>query len=289
MNGIILINKQANYTSRDIVNIISKHLQIKKVGHAGTLDPLATGVLVVCVGKATKVVELLTNDDKTYVAEITLGTTTDTLDGEGEVLQQQIAIKSKEEINLVLNSMIGEYYQEVPIYSAVKIKGKKLYEYARENRSVELPKRLVKIKRLELIGDVKHENEKTIFSIVCDVSKGTYIRSLARDIATNLNTIAYMSSLNRIQQGAFTVEDSININDFLEGNYKMRSIAESLKGYNKIMVDDNLKRKIINGQIIKNKYNNEYILFVDSNNQALAIYKTYEENSKQLKPWKMFV
>ena len=140
-DGIIIINKPKDYTSRDIVNIVSKHFNTKKVGHTGTLDPLATGVLVICVGKATKLVDYLTSTYKEYIAEFILGVETDTLDITGNVLKEEKISKSKEEIEKVLNNMIGEYVQEVPIYSAVKINGKKLYEYAREGIDIELSKR----------------------------------------------------------------------------------------------------------------------------------------------------
>ena len=130
MNGVLVVNKEKDYTSRDIVNIISKALKTKKVGHTGTLDPLATGVLVVTVGEATKISELLTSSFKEYIADIELGIETDTLDITGNILKEETVFKTKEEIENILSSMIGSYDQEVPIYSAVKINGKKLYEYA---------------------------------------------------------------------------------------------------------------------------------------------------------------
>lgn len=146
MNGILLINKEKDYTSRDVVNIVSKCLNTKKVGHTGTLDPIATGVLVICVGKATKLVDYLTSTYKEYEAEIILGISTDTYDITGNILKEENVKIEKKEIEKVLNNMIGTYLQEVPIYSAVKIDGKKLYEYARENKEIELPKREVDIK-----------------------------------------------------------------------------------------------------------------------------------------------
>ena len=176
MNGIAIINKKQGLTSRDVVNQISKKLNIKKVGHTGTLDPLATGVLVVCIGKATKLVDVLTDFDKEYEAGVCLGIETDTLDITGNVLKVENVIKTEEEIINTLNSFVGEYDQEVPIYSAVKINGKKLYEYARENIPVELPKRKVKIHNISLTSDVIYKNNKVYFSFKVKVSKGTYIR-----------------------------------------------------------------------------------------------------------------
>ena len=163
MNGIVLINKEKNCTSRDVVNQVSKILKTKKIGHTGTLDPIATGVIVLCIGKATKLVEVITSYDKEYEAEVILGIKTDTKDITGKILKEEKAIISKENIEECLKKMIGTYNQTVPIYSAVKINGKKLYEYARKNEEIELPKRKVTIKELKLISDITYEKEKTKF------------------------------------------------------------------------------------------------------------------------------
>lgn len=288
MDGILVVNKKAGYTSRDIVNIVSKLLNTKKIGHTGTLDPIATGVLVLCVGKATKLVELLTSTEKEYIAEVTLGINTDTLDSTGKVLEEQNVHIDKEQIIKTLNSMIGCYNQEVPIYSAVKINGKKMYEYARENEKIELPKRMVEIKQIELLGDIRYEKNKTIFNFKCLVSKGTYIRSLIRDIAIKLNTIGIMSDLKRIKQGNFNIEQSYDIEDIENGNYKLIDIADCLNNYKNIVVDDFLINKIKNGTILQNRYNDNIVVFKDKNNNVLAIYKTYDKDETKVKPWKIF-
>lgn len=287
MNGILLVNKEKDYTSRDIVNIVSKCLNIKKVGHTGTLDPIATGVLVICVGNATKLVEILTSTYKEYEAEILLGTLTDSLDVTGNILKEENVIKNKEEIEKVLKQMIGKYNQEVPIYSAVKINGKKLYEYARENKEVELPSRIVDIKELELISDIKYENNKTIFSIRTLVSKGTYIRSLINDIANNLNTFGSMKELNRTKQGVFSIKDTCILNDIKEGNYKLIEIEEVLKDLYTVEVDDFLASKIKNGSKLENRYNEEIVVF-KNNDKIISIYKVSEKDTTKIKPWKMF-
>lgn len=288
MDGILVVNKCEGYTSRDIVNKVSKILNIKKIGHTGTLDPMATGVLVLCIGKATKLVEILTSDEKEYVAEITLGIKTDTLDVTGNVLENCDAIICKEKIIEVLKSMIGSYEQEVPIYSAVKIHGKKLYEYARNNEIVELPRRTVEIKKLSLVDDVHYRDNKTIFKIACVVSKGTYIRSLASDIASNLKTVGIMSKLERIKQGNFTIEESYSLEDIENGNYKLLNISDCLKNYTNIIADDTLIKKIKNGTILNKIYSQDIIVFKDKDNQVLAIYKTYEKDNSKIKPWKIF-
>ncbi len=287
MNGVILIDKPEGYTSRDIVNIVSKKVGIKKVGHTGTLDPMATGVLAVCVGEGTKLVETLMCDDKIYEAEITLGLDTDTLDCMGTVLCEKDAYVSKEDIALVLRSMIGTYEQEVPKYSAIKVNGKKLYEYARNNEEVVLPKHIVHIYLLELISDIKYEDNRTIFRIRTHVSKGTYIRSLVRDIAKKLNTIGCMSSLRRIRQGNFLIDECNTLEDIENGTYVMLSIEEILKDEFIVEVDDYLEKMISNGRILENRYNKDQVIFKNKDGKVLAIYRT-KENLSKLYVWKMF-
>lgn len=286
MNGIILINKESGYTSRDVVNIVGKKFQTRKVGHTGTLDPMAEGLLVLCIGSATKLVEVLTHDEKEYIAEITLGVLTDTLDKEGTILKEENVHKEKEEIETVLQDRIGTYMQEVPIYSAVKIQGKKLYEYAREGKEIELPKREVEIKELELLGDVHYQDGKTIFQIRTVVSKGTYIRALIKDIASSLNTIGMMSKLNRTRVGNFLLKDSVRL-ETLNENCLIPS-KEALKEYPMVEVDEILEEKIKNGSLLPNVYLELPLLFVNKKGELLALYKLYEKDITKIKPWKMF-
>ena len=288
MDGIVLINKEKNCTSRDVVNQVSKILKTKKIGHTGTLDPIATGVLVLCIGKATKLVEVITSYDKEYEAEVILGIKTDTKDITGKILREEKAIISKENIEKCLKQMIGTYNQTVPIYSAVKINGKKLYEYARNNEEIELPKRKVTIKELKLISDITYEKEKTKFKIKCHVSKGTYIRSLIEDIATNLNTIGTMENLKRTKQGNFQITSANTIQDIENNKFKIYSIEEILEKFYKIEMTDDLYFKIKNGSIIKNNYNHDIVAFT-KNDKVIAIYKEYSKDKTLLKPWKMFL
>lgn len=288
MDGIVLINKEKNCTSRDVVNQVSKILKTKKIGHTGTLDPIATGVLVLCIGKATKLVEVITSYDKEYEAEVILGIKTDTKDITGKILKEEKAIISKENIEKCLKQMIGTYNQTVPIYSAVKINGKKLYEYARNNEEIELPKRKVTIKELKLISDITYEKEKTKFKIKCHVSKGTYIRSLIEDIATNLNTIGTMENLKRTKQGNFQITSANTIQDIENNKFKIYSIEEILEKFYKMEMTDDLYFKIKNGSIIKNNYNHDIVAFT-KNDKVIAIYKEYSKDKTLLKPWKMFL
>lgn len=284
-NGIIIIDKPKDYTSRDIVNIVSKTFHTKKVGHTGTLDPIATGVLIVCVNKATKLVELLSSLDKEYVADFEFGTLTDTLDNTGKIINDEHIEIAKEDMVKVLKSMIGEYKQVVPIYSAVKVNGRKLYEYARNNEQVILPIHNVEIYDLELIS-ITNKNNKTYAKIRCHVSKGTYIRSLGNDIAKHFNTNAIMIDLRRTKQGKFLIDDCIKLEQLNE-NTKLISITDCLKNYDKVIANDNIKNDIKNGRSISNIYNKDVILFVDEDQTAMALYHI-EEDINILKPWKMF-
>lgn len=288
MNGVLVIDKEKTYTSRDIVNIVGKKLGTKKIGHTGTLDPLATGVLVLCIGSATKLVEIITCDDKEYLAEITLGIKTDTLDITGNIIEECNVNIEKKILIEALNKMKGVYFQEVPIYSAVKINGKKLYQYARNKEDVILPKKEIEIKNIELINEIRYINNKTIFDIKCTVSKGTYIRSLARDIAISLNTIGIMSNLRRTRQGNFNIENANTLKDIENNNYKLIKIEDCLNTFKTIIVDAYLEYKILNGQRLINIYNSKEVLFKNESNILLALYKVYDKDETLLKPWKMF-
>lgn len=283
MDGVILINKPKGITSRDVVNEVCKILKTKKVGHTGTLDPIASGVLVVCVGKATKLVDIITSANKEYVATVKLGLLTDTLDLDGEVLKKEKVAIRKEELSKVLDSFLGTYEQEVPIYSAVKVNGKKLYEYAREGKKVNLPKRMVEIKKIELISLTDEEYK---FKVL--VSKGTYIRSLIYDINRKLNVIGVMSDLVRTKQGIFNIDDAYTLEDIKTGNYKMYTITDVLKNDNCVVINDKLFNSIKNGCIIDNIYGKEVVTFI-YDNEVVSIYKTYDKDKTKLKPFKMFV
>ena len=272
-SGIIVINKPKDLTSRDVVNIISKNLNIKKVGHNGTLDPLATGVLVICFGKYTKLNDLLTSHEKEYIAEVTLGLETDTLDITGKILNKNTPHITKEEIIKALKNFEKTYNQEVPKYSAVKVSGKKLYEYVREGKEVILPKKEVTIYQNELLSFTENK-----FTFKTKVSKGTYIRSLIRDILASLNETGTMSNLKRTKQGIFKLEDSYTLDDIKQGNFKVLKVKDILN-IPKIIAEDNLKKQIINGAKIKGTYPNE-VLFLDKEGNELAIYEKNDEHLK---------
>lgn len=274
-NLILVINKEKNYTSRDVVNKLNKILKTKKIGHTGTLDPMATGVLVCLTGKYTKLVDLITSFEKEYIAEIKLGIKTDTLDNTGQVLEsRQIKTYTLDEIHKVLKSFVGTYEQIVPKYSAVSINGKRLYEYARNNEDVVLPKRLVEIKKIELLD---YHNDLIKFKVL--VSKGTYIRSLIEDICNKLNTIGTMSDLVRTKQGKFKIEESFTLSDIENNNYENLKLEEVLD-LEVFELDDNLYKKVINGNKLNIDYNG-YVLF-KKNDYDIALYY-FEDNIGYLK------
>lgn len=283
MDGILVVNKPKGVTSRDVVNSVCKILNTKKIGHTGTLDPIATGVLVLCIDKATKLVEILTNDDKEYIATVKLGILTDTLDMDGKILKEEKVYVTKEKLINALNSFVGTYEQEVPIYSAVKINGRKLYEYARNDEQIELPKRNVKIKSIELL-----ELDDVEYKFKVSVSKGTYIRSLIKDINEKLGIIGSMSDLKRTRQGKFNINDSYDLEKIKNGNYKILSINDVLKDENCVIIDDKLFGFIKNGRILDNRYNKDIVTFV-YNDDVVAIYKVYEKDKTKMKPFKMFI
>ena len=276
MDGIILINKEKGCTSHDVVNKV-KHIFNEKVGHTGTLDPNATGLLPILVGKGTKLSAYLINHDKEYEVTLKLGIKTDTADSEGKVINEQNVDNSmmqSEKIVKVLDSFIGKQMQTPPIYSAIKINGKKLYEYARKNIEVEIEPRQIEIFSIQL--DEINEDEKIIcFTVKC--SKGTYIRSLCENIAERLGTIGYMKELNRVKVGIFDIKNSIKIEelennkdneDFLKRNLiSIEELFIKLYGENNtIFLSDRKLNLFLNG--VKLKYglkNGDYRIYNEKN------------------------
>lgn len=227
MNGIIIVNKTKGNTSHDIVYQVRKMFG-EKVGHTGTLDPMATGVLPLLIGKGTQCSKYLINHDKTYKATIQLGKKTDTADSEGKVIEEKTVNQETlnlENIRQVLKTFKGKQTQTPPIYSAIKVKGKKLYEYARKGQSVEIRPREIEIYNIKLL-ELDKENKRIQFQVQC--SKGTYIRTLCEDIAIKLNTVGYMKELQRTQVGGFLIENSITIDDLKEHKDDMQWINEKL-------------------------------------------------------------
>ena len=263
-NGI-LINKPAGMTSHDVVNKLRKILHTKKVGHCGTLDPDATGVLVVCINKATKVLQFLTSESKEYVATLNLGVSTDTYDASGKVLETKEYQKiDDDKIIACLKSFIGKQEQKPPLYSAIKIKGKKLYEYARSGENVEVPTRVVTIDYIDVL-EIKENLIK--FKVGC--SKGTYIRSLCFDIAAKLGYPGHMQDLIRTKSGKFALNDCFTLEEIEAGKFNCLSIETALSDFKQLEVED--ENIVYHGKKIKSDLN-EQVVIVNRNKKVLAVY-----------------
>lgn len=280
---IINVCKEKNMTSRDVVNIISKHLHTKKVGHTGTLDPLATGVLIVCTNHDTKLVDILTSKNKEYIATMRLGIQTDTGDITGNIIKRATYKVTKDQIIKVLNNFLGSSTQTVPIYSAVKINGKKLYEYARNGKEVTLPTREINISSIELLD---YHDDLIKFKVT--VSKGTYIRSLIEDIGKTLQTVATMEDLVRTKQGNYKIEDSYTLEDIKKDNYKPIPLNIVLKDYHTYNLNATEYFKVKNGskmllniddKIVTLLYNNKPIALYRKENDIYRVYKMLEINT----------
>ncbi len=288
MNGIIVVDKPSGYTSRDVVNIIEKKFNTRKVGHTGTLDPLATGVLVICMGKALKICELITDYKKEYIADVIIGYETDMLDITGIKIKENIVNITKEQVINVLNSFLGESKQKVPMYSAIKVDGKKLYEYARSGQEVKVPVRDINVYELELLSDVVKVDKYYEFKIRCVVSKGTYVRALIRDIGYMLGSYGTMKGLRRTMQGRFNINMANTLEDILNDKYKIYSINESLN-IKKVIVNDDMAFNIKNGVWIDKYIDDDKVLFTLKDGTELAIYeRTFKDNRIIMKPWKVF-
>ena len=254
MNGILLVNKEKEYTSHDVVAIVKK-ITGEKVGHTGTLDPNATGVLPLLVGKATLISKYLINHDKVYIATLKLGTKTDTADGEGKVLEE-VDINSlnisKEDIEKALKDIVGKQEQYPPMYSAIKVNGKKLYEYARKGQEVKIKPRIIEIYDCKLVDYNKQEAE-IVFEISC--SKGTYIRTVCENVSKKLNTIGYMKELKRIQVGEFSIKNSYMLNEIKENTESIEkfliSIEDLFKNAENIQLTDKELQLFLNGVKLK--------------------------------------
>jgi len=288
MNGILNVFKPTGITSFDVVRTIRKISNVKKVGHAGTLDPEASGVLPVCIGRATKAIDYIMGDFKIYEVELKLGVTTDTYDREGKILSESEVTLSDEEITGAINSFIGEIKQIPPMYSALKVNGKKLYELARAGIEIERQARPITIYEIDIAS---LESPYVKFRVKC--SKGTYIRSLCYDIGEILKCGGMMWNLQRTATGQFHIEDSINIEDLNKENISghIIPIEKIFEKNTKITIEDKFVKFLLNGVIVKDKaltckfeegciysiYNNEnnFIGIADRGNDGVRLIKSF--------------
>lgn len=252
-----------------MVNELNHIFDMKKIGHTGTLDPLATGVLVMCIGKYTKLVDEISSLEKEYIAQIKVGIKTDTLDITGTVLEERTCSFTKEEVQSVLESLKGKFVQTIPAFSAKKINGKKLYEYARNGENIELPKSEIEIFNIELLDT---SDDTITFKTL--VSKGTYIRSIIEEICNRLNIVGTMSSLIRTKQGKFTLEESFSLDEVKEGKYKILQVKDLLNypvyklsaaEYEKVKNGNKMNLPIDDKKVILEYDNNEVAIYMREN------------------------
>ena len=278
MDGIVVINKEKGCTSHDVVYKVKK-LFGKKVGHTGTLDPNATGVLPILIGKGTELSQFLINHDKRYVATIQLGVKTDTGDVEGNVIEEkEVGYKAFDEdkVSETLKKLVGRQMQIPPMYSAIKVKGKKLYEYARSGKPVDIPAREIEIYDLKLLGVDSNQRQIT-YEIYC--SKGTYVRTVCENIAEALGTVGYMKNLKRTMVGDFKIEDSITVDDLIENynneeflNYKIISVEQFFKSNQAVILNDKELALFFNGvQILKDGIKDSIVRVYNNENNFIGI------------------
>ena len=282
LNGVINVYKEKGYTSHDVVAIVRKTLNIKKVGHTGTLDPDAEGVLPVCIGQATKLADYIMAERKSYTAEITFGAETTTQDASGDIIKEYEYTFDENRLREVIDTFKGEQTQVPPMYSAIKINGKKLYEIAREGREIERKARKITVYDIR-IAEINPLN-KVIIEIDC--SKGTYIRSLCSDIGNKLGWGAFMSSLTRTASGKFKLNEAVKLDELK--NAAERGEAEKfiippddvLSGYKRVTVSEKADKYLYNGGKIyvgylkydKKPSDNEIVLGYDATGRLVGIY-----------------
>ncbi|MEX0414834.1 tRNA pseudouridine(55) synthase TruB [Bacillus sp. C30] len=300
MEGVVLLHKPKGMTSHDCVFKLRKILREKRIGHTGTLDPDVTGVLPICVGRATKIAQFLTSETKTYEGEVTLGFSTTTEDASGAVVEKQDVnrVITRKEVEEVLAELTGTIEQMPPMFSAVKVNGKKLYEYARAGQEVERPVRTITIHEFVLLDErevFEGENISFRFRVTC--SKGTYVRTLAVMIGEKLGFPSHMSHLVRTASGEFLLEDCISFEEIEENVQNgtvesiFISIDEALSRFPKMVVDEKQAEKIKNGMFLKNELETTapFITVFDKNDRCLAIYEHHPKHPGMLKPMKVLV
>lgn len=301
MDGIFNIYKQKGFTSHDVVAVVRKTIQQKKVGHTGTLDPDAEGVLPICVGKGTKLADYIMNGKKSYRAVVTLGVTTTTEDASGEIIEKKEVLLEKQTIQKVVESFVGTYEQIPPMYSAIKVNGKKLYELARAGQEIERKARKITIFEIQLTKFMP-PNQFEI-EVVC--SKGTYIRTLCADIGKKLECGAHMASLLRTSSGMFSLDTAITLEQLKELAKKdqlqnaLLPLEKALKQYSSIRISPKGNKLLYNGNPIEQQFfektkgtitPGEIILGYDSKNTLVGIYKIItEKNRLCMKPLKILL
>jgi tRNA pseudouridine55 synthase len=279
MDGIILIDKEKGFTSHDVVAKLRKILQTKKIGHSGTLDPEATGLLVIGVNKGTKIMKFINQDEKIYQATALVGRTTDTLDDEGTVLEETNVLSVPENIKEVLAAFQGDYTFEIPLYSAVKVNGKKLYEYARAGTKpdVDLSK-TVHIYDIHLLSEPKLKDQFLYIDYQVHAAKGLYVRALSKDIGAALGYPAYNYQLRRIKAGKFEIDQAQTLEELQTNAAKVISLSDALP-FVKLVVDEDMYNNVKHGRKITLESNEEYLSLIDQEGHLLAVYQKELKNT----------
>jgi tRNA pseudouridine55 synthase len=280
MDGFIIVNKPKDMTSHAVCNKIRSIMHTKKVGHSGTLDPLATGVLVVAVGKATKLINYLENQDKTYVAEALFGIQTDSYDILGNVLNKDdLSNPTDSEIDAQLEILKGSETQIPPIYSAIKVNGKKLYDYAKNGETVEILPRKIKIHSLKRVSNIIDKK----VSIEVSANKGFYVRSLINDLGISLNTYAVMSNLIRTKAGKYDISISQTLEEIKENGPIIHSIEDTFSHLKRIDVNDYMAKLVINGVILdERQFSLNEMFKIYHNDKLIAIYEPFDDKKYKL-------
>lgn len=298
-HGILPVWKERGMTSHDVVFKLRKILKMKKIGHTGTLDPEVEGVLPICLGDATRIASLITDTGKEYVAKVKLGWSTETEDQTGEIVERDSSYKqlSRAQIEEALAKLTGEIEQTPPMYSAVKVNGKRLYEYAREGKVIDRPSRIVQIDAIELLEDaVQFEGEAIEFSIRVSCGKGTYIRTLAVQIGELLGYPAHMSQLERTMSGGFRAEQCVTLQQLQEAVDEgkemdaIRPLEEALFEFPQVQIEESMLPLIENGQVLQQLdilKTHSYVVLMNEG-KALAIYMQHPTKEGLMKPFKMF-
>ncbi|MEH7382569.1 tRNA pseudouridine(55) synthase TruB [Bacillus sp. JJ1533] len=302
MDGILLLNKPKGMTSHDCVFKVRKLIKMKKVGHTGTLDPDVSGVLPICLGRATKIAEYVTAANKTYEGEATIGFSTTTEDASGERVEEKRVERqiTTAEVLDVFRSLTGEIVQTPPMYSAVKVNGKRLYEYARQGLVIERPSRKITIHKLELLSDIVQMDGTASFRFRVTCSKGTYVRTLAVQIGEKLGYPSHMSDLIRTSSGDFTLDQCVTLEELEEyvqtgtAEDQLLKIEDALSHLRKILINDKVAEKVKNGSVFPlpqelNEIPAGEPIAVFHQGEILAIYQRHPEKTQLIKPIKVLV
>lgn len=273
ISGLLVLNKPKGISSGEFIRKLKPLIQNSKIGHSGTLDPLARGIILACIGQMTRFTQYLANEKKTYIAEMTFGLKTNTGDLDGKVLQEDNFVPTKKDFNSILKKFVGNIYQEAPLFSSLKYKGKPMYQYARKGMNIPSKSRNIEIFSIDLIS--KNKNKFT-FSVDC--GKGTYIRSLVNDIAREFNTVAVLSDLERISSADHNIKESHEIETINSDNLsnKLISMGDALRSLDEIQCAPEIIDRIINGQKVfleEAKLKSIYLRLFDKNKDFIGILK----------------